>query len=455
MALVHPADRAATLAMHVQIRRGRPTASFQNRVLTKSGLAIPVMWSAAWSRRHGAIFAVARDMRESLAAQEKQRQAQKMEAVGRLTSGLAHDFNNLLTIIVGGAEALAESLAPGSEAHDLAQLTLEAGRRGADLVESLLTFSRGQPLDPRPIDVRALLSGLEPLIRGALDGRIEVDIAARGAIACLADRAQLESAILNLVINARDAMPGGGRLTIRARAAELGPGRLAGTGKTPGPCVRLSVSDTGEGMVPETLERAMEPFFTTKGVGEGSGLGLATVHGFVNQSGGWLRLRSSPGRGTRVDLFLPAASLPAAPLSANSPPRIGLVREVASRTVLVVEDDAGTRASLVRSLAAAGFRVLESDSGAGALELLGARDDIDLLVIELVLQGAMNGRQLADHAHLLRPGLRVLFTTGHTDDEVVRVGRAYSPDHVLRKPYRRAELAAKVAMILDRRPPTP
>jgi PAS domain S-box-containing protein len=439
MALVHSGDREATLAIYEQIREGQPTTAFRNCFVHKDGSAVPLMWSAAWSQERQAIFAIARDMRESVLAEKKLRQAQKLEAVGRLTGGVAHDFNNLLTIVVGAAEALVDSFAPGTDAHDLAQLTLQAGQRGADLVTSLLSFSRRRSLDPRPIDTRSLLASLEPLIRSALTGRIELAIAAHSTLACVADRAQLESTILNLVINARDAMADGGRLTIRTRADELDAGHVRNSGMTPGRYVRLTVADTGCGMDARTRERAMEPFFTTKDVGGGSGLGLASVYGFAQQSGGGLRLRSKPGHGTTVDLFLPATAL-AKPVAA---PKLAAPKRRA-RTILVVEDDPMARAHLVRRLGALGHTVVPADSGSAALDVLGARDDIDLLLTDIMTPGPMNGRQLADHARLLRPGLKVLFTTGHSDDEVSRIGRAYSQEHLLRKPWRRTDLAARV-----------
>ena len=308
LGLVHPDDLEATRATYEEIRNGEATSSFRHQSLRKDGAVVPMMWSAAWSPRHDAFFAIARDMSESVLADEKLRRAQKMEAVGRLTGGVAHDFNNLLTIIVGGAEALTETLQPGSEAHAIAELTLGAGRRGADLVSHLLTFSRRRPLDPEPLDTGLLLSGLAPLIRRAVGKDIEVRVKADAQAACRADRAQLESALLNLAINARDAMPTGGRLKIKACVTVLGRKDVENTAMPPGRYVRLSVVDSGQGMDAKTLERAIEPFFTTKAVGKGSGLGLAMVYGFVTQSGGSLRLQSRPGHGTRVEMFLPAAS---------------------------------------------------------------------------------------------------------------------------------------------------
>ena len=304
----HPDDVETTRAILAEIRQGKPTSSFRHRSIRKDGSIVPLMWSAAWSERHQAFFAIGRDMSESVRAEEKLRRAEKMEAIGRLTGGVAHDFNNLLTIIVGSSEALADMLPAGSDAQGLAQLTLDAGKRGADLVSHLLAFSRGKALDPQPIDTGQLLASLEPLIRRAVGVNIEVQVAADTRPTCRADRSQLESALLNLAINSRDAMPAGGRLTIRACGVVLSEANVKGSAMSPGRYVRLEVNDTGHGMDAKILERAIEPFFTTKDVGKGSGLGLATVYGFVKQSGGALRLRSRPGHGTKVEMFLPAVS---------------------------------------------------------------------------------------------------------------------------------------------------
>ena len=302
----HPDDVEATRAILAEIRGGEPTSSFRHRSIRKDGSIVPLMWSAAWSERHQAFFAIGRDMSESVRADEKLRRAEKMEAIGRLTGGVAHDFNNLLTIIVGGAEALADMLPPGTEAHAIAELTVSAGKRGADLVSQLLTFSRGRPLDPQTVDAGLLLSSLEPLIRRAVGQNVEVQVDANARSICRADRTQLEAALLNLSINSRDAMPAGGRLTIKACPVVLNDADVEGSAMAPGRYVRLSVADTGHGMDAGMLERAIEPFFTTKDVGKGSGLGLAMVYGFAAQSCGGLRLHSKPGHGTKVEIFLPA-----------------------------------------------------------------------------------------------------------------------------------------------------
>jgi PAS domain S-box-containing protein len=442
MDLVHPDDRDSTVAMHAQIVGGTPTAAFQNRLIHKDGTPIPVMWSAAWSARYNTVVAIARDMREGLAKEQQLRRAQKMEAIGRLTGGVAHDFNNLLTIIIGGAEALLEALEPGSDAHDIAKLALGAGERGAELVSRLLSFSRAQTLDPLPVDIDGLFSGLEPLVRRTIGEHIEVRFEAEPGLACVADRAQLDSALLNLAINARDAMPRGGRLTIQAKAIDLTPKDVANL--KPGSYVRFTVTDTGQGMDAKTVERAMEPFFTTKEVGKGTGLGLAMVYGFAIQSGGSLRIRSTPGRGTVVEMALPRIVGLAPTAAVEQPPP----EKTVEAKILVVEDDAMVRAHIVRLLRSMGYAVTESENGARALEILQARENVDLLLTDIVMPGGMSGFQLADQARLWRPGLKVLFTSGYADDQVAETGQAYAGADLLRKPYRRAELAQRVAGML-------
>jgi PAS domain S-box-containing protein len=440
MDLVHPGDKAATEATHAQILDGRQTVGFQNRFVHKDGAVIPVMWSAAWSERHKTVVAIGRDMRESLAKEERLRRAQKMEAIGRLTGGIAHDFNNLLTIIVGGAEVLMETLEPASEAQDIAKLVFSAGERGADLVSRLLTFSRAQPLDPLPIGVHGLFSALEPLVRRTIGENIQVHFQAERDLACLADRNQLESALLNLAINARDAMPNGGILKIEASAYHV-TGLNGAGGIPPGQYVQLSVKDTGQGMDSKTLERATDPFFTTKDVGKGTGLGLAMAYGFATQSGGAMRIRSALGKGTTVDILLPVTSHPAPlePTAETPTPQAG------KANILVVEDDEMVRAHIVRMLRSMRYDVVESENGARALEILERRESLDLLLTDVVMPGGMNGFQLANQARRFRPDLKVLFTSGYAENQLQDADETYSEEEILRKPYRREDLARRVA----------
>ncbi|MBW8813136.1 MAG: response regulator [Caulobacterales bacterium] len=371
--------------------------------------------------------------RTAAAAEEKLRQAQKMEAIGRLSGGIAHDFNNLLTVVIGAAETLAEALADRPELAQVAQVALEAAERGAELVSQLMAVSRTQPLTPQTVDCNRMLEGLLPMLQRTLSRDITVRLEPwPDPICCRADLTQLTSAMLNLCINARDAMPEGGRLILRA-ARQEGPD---------GPMAALSVEDTGEGMTPEVRARATEPFFTTKPEGAGSGLGLSMVYGFAAQSGGRLDIESAPGRGSRVTIRLPqaldAAPDPGATRLSPATPRPGL-------RVLLVEDDALVRGQVEQRLAELGCATRACADGYEALDALAMGGPFDVLMTDINMPGGLNGRQLAEHARLLIPNLRILFTSGHTEDPVLRT-LGYDPRAAfLGKPYRRAELGRKLA----------
>jgi PAS domain S-box-containing protein len=431
---VHPDDLPRSAGHVAALRAGEPTTSFVNRIVHRSGELVPVMWSSVWSDAHQTTFAIARDMREHLLAEERLRQAQKMEAVGRLTGGVAHDFNNLLTAVIGSAEALNDGLGHEPELQPLAQLILDAAERGAELVSQLLSASRNQPLAPVPVECRAFLDNMVQMLRRTIGEDIEVVVeAGPDELHCVADPSQLTAAVLNLAFNGRDAMPGGGRLVLRA--AVHGRARAERW-------VVISVEDTGEGMAPATKERAFEPFFTTKPPGRGSGLGLSMVDGFAAQSGGRLEIDSEVGRGTCIKLFLPYTAeraSPAEPGSIASKP-------VALARILVVEDDDLVRDQVQRQLVALGYSVTATSDGPEALQRLSENPSVDLLLTDVVMPGGMNGRQLADHARLLQPKLRVLFTSGYTEDEILRTGGLDA--EFLPKPYRRADLARKVAEAL-------
>ena|GEM_PF-4563353 len=298
---LHPDDVAMTREVARQAHAGETPKPFINRHLHKDGSEVPVMWSTVRCEATNGVISIGRDMREQLAAEEKLRQAQKMEAIGRLTGGIAHDFNNLLTVVIGSTEALSEALVSSSELAPIARLALEAAERGAELVNRLLAFSRSQPLAPQPVDCKKFLQALLPILQRTLGNNVEVKTeTCLGEACCLADLTQLTSAMLNLCINARDAMPRGGTLTLRVSRAA--PGRRGKSG-----FVLLAVEDNGEGMSPRTRARALDPFFTTKPEGKGSGLGLSMVQGFVSQSGGRLEIESEPLGGTSVRIFLPEA----------------------------------------------------------------------------------------------------------------------------------------------------
>jgi len=438
--LVHPDDHAKTMDVADQLASGVPINTFMNRYLHKDGSEVPVMWSAIWSEDHQTTFAIGRDMRDHVAAEEKLRQAQKMEAIGRLTGGIAHDFNNLLTVVIGAAETLAEALADRPDLEPVARVALEAAERGAELVSQLMAVSRTQSLAPQTVNCNRFLEALLPILKRTLSKDIVVEMApAEGEVCCLADLTQLTSAMLNLCINARDAMPEGGRLTLSAAAAK--------SDEAAADFVVFSVEDTGEGMSPQTRARALEPFFTTKPEGKGSGLGLSMVYGFAVQSGGRLEIDTAQGLGTKVSVSLPRTGPCAEAPRAQSP----AADLPAGLRVLLVEDDDLVRGQVERQLSALGCEVQGCTDGHDALDVLASGVPVDLMMTDINMPGGLNGRQLADHARLLDPGLRILFSSGHTEDPILRTAGRDPRSAFLAKPYRRADLAAKLAGLIRER----
>jgi signal transduction histidine kinase/CheY-like chemotaxis protein len=400
-----------------------------------------------------------RDLADRRSAEDRLRQAQKMEAIGQLTGGVAHDFNNVLTVILGSLERLRRKLDPAiPDAPELLR-HLESARRGAEraaaLTQSLLAFSRQQALEPRPVDVNRLVVSMSELLERTLGETIAVEVVrAAGLWRAQVDPNQLENAIVNLAINARDAMPSGGKLTIETANAYLDENYAArNADATPGQYVAVSVTDTGIGMTKEVLARVFEPFFTTKELGRGTGLGLAQVYGFVRQSGGHVKIYSEPGEGTTVRLYLPRLlGEPAEDeLSAEPAAPIAMRR----LTILVVEDDAEVRAHTTDLLHDMGHQVLQAPHAAPALALLDQHPEIELLFTDVGLPGEMNGRKLADEATRRRPGLKVLYTTGYAKNAIVHAGRLDPGLALVTKPFTRATLEAKIAEIaeaLDRPP---
>jgi two-component system, cell cycle sensor histidine kinase and response regulator CckA len=388
--------------------------------------------------------------RHSLEAQL--RQALKVEAIGKLTGGVAHDFNNLLTVAHGNLELLGEALAAGAAPVDKSQIDeflREARRsveRGAELTQRLLAFARLQPQRPAAVDVAKLLTELVPLLRRVLGEDVTVEMEmAEGRLAAMVDQGQLESALLNLAVNARDAMPRGGRLTIAARRLVLG---LDGPAELPaGEYLRIAVSDTGEGMAHEVMERAFDPFFTTKEVGKGTGLGLSMVHGFAHQSGGHATLESEIGRGTTVSLYLrPVESGAVAALAEiRRPPALAF----GSESILLVEDDIAVRGTAARMLRDFGYRVVEAGDGQAALNLLGEGLAVDLVCTDLVMPGSINGWQLALDVWQQWPRQRILVCTGYTDNPLVHQIGQDLRIQLLHKPFGRKDLAAAVRQTLD------
>ncbi|MFL5280505.1 MAG: ATP-binding protein [Rhodopila sp.] len=364
------------------------------------------------------------------------RQSHKMEAVGQLTSGLAHDFNNLLTAVSGSLELLNMRVDQGrlTDLRRYISTAQEATRRGAALTHRLLAFSRRQTLEPKPTNINRLVDGLADLIRRTVGPGVILEVEALPALwTTLIDPNQLESALLNLCINARDAMPDGGRLTIRTANTALGRLAARRLGLTPGPYVSLSITDTGTGMSSDILEHAFEPFFTTKPLGQGTGLGLSMIYGFVQQSGGQVQISSEVGAGTTVCLYLPrhlghedVAEAPAEPA--------GTQRAAQDETVLVVDDEVSIRSLVTEVLRDLSYTTMEAVDGAAALQLLRSNLRIDLLVTDVGLPG-LNGRQVADAARQMRPELRVLFITGYAESMVLGQEQLGQGMHILTKPF--------------------
>ena len=398
---------------------------------------------------------ITRDLTERRAVDERARQTQKMEGIGQFTGGVAHDFNNLLTIIIGNLETLNRNL--GSDAVDVGRLRRLAGnamqgaRRAESLTQRLLAFSRQQPLDPKPVDIGRLVTGMSDLLRRTLGEQITVETVLGGGVwRALADPNQLELAILNLAVNARDAMPDGGKLTIETTNVHLDDRYAADQVEViPGQYVMLAVTDTGVGMPPEVKAKAFDPFFTTKDVGHGTGLGLSQIYGFVKQSRGHVKIYSEPGLGTTVKIYLPRVLAEAAAPKAED--QVPIARGSAAETILVVEDDDGVRRYGSETLRELGYHVFEAGHGRAGLELLDRYPDIRLLFTDIGLPGGMNGRQLADEARKRRPHLRVLFTTAYARNAIVHDGRLDPGVALLPKPYTQSALATKVRDIIDAR----
>ena len=398
---------------------------------------------------HRARITVAIDVTQRNRAEEQLRQSQKMEAVGQLTSGVAHDFNNLLTIIQGNLELIGERLPADPVMSGMMSDALGASARGATLTGRLLAYSRQQTLEPRTIALHQLIADLMVLLRRTLDETIALDaIVAPDLWYVRIDPGQLENALLNLAVNARDAMPDGGNLTVEAFNAFLDADYAVQNPEiTPGEHVLVAVTDTGFGMPPDVAARAFEPFFTTKPVGRGTGLGLSMVFGFVRQSGGHIKIYSEVGRGTTVKLYLPRAVTALDARIANDDG--GTLHPAKGETILVVEDDEGLRKMALTMLTGLGYRTLEAADGPQAMEEIGRVGHIDLLLTDVVLPKGMNGPAIASAAQRVRPGLKVLYMSGYTRDAIVHNGVLDEGVQLIMKPFHKAELAAKVRQVLD------
>lgn len=393
----------------------------------------------------------ATDLTEQHETEERLRQSQKMDAIGQLTGGVAHDFNNVLTVITGTIEIIKDGLADQPQLAAIAQLIDDAAARGAEITSQLLTFARRQPLEPRAIDVNALVIETVKLLKPMLGAHIEITTRlADDAWSATADPSQLSSAIINLAVNARDAMPGGGRLTLETANRELDGTISAGEGDVMrGAFVMIAVADTGHGIPADIRGRVFEPFFTTKGVGRGTGLGLSMVYGFARQTGGTVAIESEEGRGTVMRLFLPRSNGEA---PARTEPVQALAAARGQETILVVEDDPLVQGYVIAQLGSLGYRTLTAGDGASALALVDQGASFDLLFTDIIMPGGMNGRELAEAVRLRRPGVKVLYTSGYTDNAIVHEGQLDPGVALLGKPYRKSELSQKIREVLAGEP---
>ena len=454
MSFVHPDDVEVTNDAAARLARGEPALDFENRYRCADGGWRWLSWNAVPDGHM--VYATVRDVTDAKAAAERERtleealrQAQKMEAVGQLTGGLAHDFNNLLTGITGSLDLMSRRVTQGrtGELERYIDAAQGAAKRAAALTHRLLAFSRRQTLDPKPTDVNALVAGLEDLVRRTVGPQIEVEIAAEAGVwSVLVDPNQLENALLNLCINARDAMPDGGRLVVSTANVTL-DGHTARTHELPaGAYVALGVADTGTGMAPDIIARIFDPFFTTKPLGQGTGLGLSMIYGFARQSGGQVAVASEVGRGTTMTLLLPR-SFGVAEREAD----VAEMKSVGTdggEIVLVVDDEPTVRMLIVEVLEELGYRTLVAPDGPTGLEILRSKTHIDLVVTDIGLPGGMNGRQLADAGRAFRAGLRVLFITGYAEAAVLGDAPLETGMRILPKPFAMEALGALVKEML-------
>jgi PAS domain S-box-containing protein len=417
----------------------------------KDGSTFPMDLSVGEAKQEGeAIFVgIIHDLTERARIQQQLVRAQKMEAVGQLSGGIAHDFNNLLTVIIGNAEALSAKLEARPDMKRLADAITGAGERGAELTQRLLAFSRRQMLQPVEIDCNRLVESMREILRRTLSEDIEIQVNLEKELwSAFADPAQLENAVLNLALNARDAMTEGGCLTLATANVPLEEDyQELHPEVPPGNYVMVSVSDDGAGMPAEVREHAFEPFFTTKEIGKGTGLGLSMVYGFAKQSNGHVTIYSEPGLGTTVRIYLPAGS--ATLVKAAEPPASDTVAARQAReTILVVEDDLFVRNFAVSTLESLGYSVVAAIDAQGALARLNQGDRIDILFTDIVMPGNMNGLQLAERAKQIRPGIKILLTSGYALETLAARGRLPEGVTILNKPYRKGDLTKRLSEVL-------
>jgi PAS domain S-box-containing protein len=442
---IYPEDLDATRTEMRAARRGDGMRNFRCRYVNRTGRPVSLVWTGVWSEADRQHFFIGRDVTEIEAREEQLRQSQKMEAVGQLTGGVAHDFNNILMVILANVEELLEDDSLSADQRELLSNVAGSGERAAELTRRLLAFSRKQRLTPQPTNVGDLITGTDKLLRRTLGEQIEIDaIFADDLWVTNIDRSQLEAALVNLCVNARDAMPKGGRLLIETRNMELDEAYASvNVGAVPGEYVMLAVSDTGVGMPPEILERVFEPFFTTKEVGKGTGLGLSMVYGFIKQSNGHIKIYSEVGRGTTIRLYLPRSDAPA-----DNERRAAVDMPRGRERVLLVEDDPQVRGAVLTQLRSLGYPVTDVDSGQAAIDTLKSDAAFDLLLTDVVMPG-IGGAQLAEEIVRTWPALKVLFMSGYSENAAIMHGRVAPGARVLSKPFRKIDLANRVREVLD------
>ncbi len=446
--IIHPDDLATTTNVVGALMRGEPVHQFHVRLLKLDGTPVPFAWSAVPDAVPGSgiFYTVGRDITEEQRREEMLHQAQKMEAVGQLTGGLAHDFNNLLAGISGSLELMQTRMQQGrfNDVDRYMAAAQGASRRAAALTHRLLAFSRRQTLDPKPTNVNRLVTGMQELIQRTAGPSIAFEfVGVSGVWPARVDPSQLENALLNLCINARDAMPDGGRITVETANKWLDERAARQHDMPEGQYLSLCVTDTGTGMAPEVIARVFEPFFTTKPIGEGTGLGLSMIYGFAQQSGGQVRIYSEVGKGTTVCLYLPRHYGESEEDETLTKAAV-LTRSEQTQTVLVVDDEPTVRMLVADILDDLGYTAIEAADSAAGLKVLQSDVRIDLLVTDVGLPGGMNGRQMVDAGRLSRPDLKVLFITGYAENALVGNGHLKPGMAVLTKPFAIEAMAARI-----------
>ncbi|HZT87576.1 MAG TPA: PAS domain S-box protein [Stellaceae bacterium] len=443
---LHPDDLDNTRNEMRLARRGRETRNFECRYIHRDGHDVPLSWTGVWSEPEQQHFFIGRDMTELKAAEQRLRQAQKIEAIGQLTGGIAHDFNNVLAVIIGNLELLEPDIGAIHEGRAILGDALEAAKLGADLTRRLLAFARQQQLQPRRVQLNGIVSGAASLLRRTLGPQIEISAALADDLwPVTVDPVQLESSLINLATNARDAMPRGGQLSFATANRHLDADYAAMHAElAPGDYAMIEISDTGMGMTPDVAARIFEPFFTTKEAGKGTGLGLSTVFGFLKQSAGHVNVYSEVGRGTTFRLYLPRAASGDASEKPAPPSRaVG-----GSETILVVDDNAAMRRVVRAQLGELGYRVLEADAPAAALDLL-AHEAVDLLFSDIAMPGGVSGIELAQRALAAWPRLKVVLSSGFAPARRERDAAGLVHVPLLNKPYDREEIARVLRQALD------